>query len=118
MPNGECEAIEPENLKTPGGIWRTNVYDFPPTGTQVLFALLSRINHSCVPNVQKQRSRRTDEFVVTAVRNIREGEELCISYGVPEGSVNERRAWLDMKYKFVCHCEACDREIAGSTPLA
>merc|ERR1712039_690813 len=101
----------PENLKTPGGIMRTNSFAFETGGTEILFEHLSRINHSCMPNVVKQRYRRKGEFVefvVTATRDILAGEELFIDYGVPDGPVERRRAWLTMKYNFTCHCPACD----------
>ena len=64
-----------------------------------------------MPNVAKQRFRRDGEFVefaITAVRNISAGEEVVIDYGVPEGRGDVRRAWLKMKYNFICHCPAYD----------
>lgn len=103
-------SIEPENLKTPGGILRTNGFQVG-TGTEVLLEQISRINHSCTPNAVKQRFRFGDgfgDFALSAIRDIHVGEQLFIDYGVPHGSVETRRAWLQMKYNFVCHCKACD----------
>ena len=62
-----------ENFKMPGGIMRTNAFAFETGGTEVVFENLSRINHSCVPNVVKQWFRRDGkivEFAITVVRNI------------------------------------------------
>ena len=46
-------------------------------------APLARINHSCRPNCHHYHSGRTEEFVVRAVRDVSEGEELTISYMSP-----------------------------------
>ena len=85
---------------------RKNTSAFETGGTEVVFENLSRINHSCVPNVVKQRFRRDGEcveFAITAVRNISAGEEVFIDYGVPEGRGDVRKAWLKMKYNFTCY---------------
>ena len=44
---------------------------------------IARINHSCRPNCHHYHSGRTEEFVVRAVRDVSEGEELTISYMSP-----------------------------------
>lgn len=108
LSSGEVKAIEPINLKTPGGIWMTNAVESPGTGTQCIVTTLARINHSCVPNTRKLRSRSTGEWVLRATMNIRSGEELCISYGVGGGSASERRQLLERKWKFTCHCKSCE----------
>ena len=45
--------------------------------------IIARINHSCRPNCHHYHSGRTGEFVVRAVRDVSEGEELTISYMSP-----------------------------------
>ena len=65
-------------------------------------------NHSCAPNVQKQRSGRTWKF--WANRDILKDEELCISYlGGDERSLDdiERRAQLKETWGFECGCSKC-----------
>ena len=64
-------------------------------------------------NVIKQRfvcDGEFGEFVVTAMRDISAGDELFSDYVVPQASVDVKRAWLEMKYSFICQCPACDEE--------
>ncbi|KAK5761658.1 Histone-lysine N-methyltransferase set-6 [Elasticomyces elasticus] len=71
----------------------------------------SYFNHSCSPNVAKQRVGNAWRFWV--VDNVREGEQLCISYlGGDEKdlSVEERRARLAEVWGFVCECARCQSE--------
>jgi SET domain-containing protein len=51
---------------------------------------------------------KTGQFVITATRDVFAGEQLFIDYDVPRAPVNQRRAWLEIKYKFTCHCQACE----------
>eukprot|EP00931_Biecheleriopsis_adriatica_P054860 TRINITY_DN32326_c0_g1_i3.p1 TRINITY_DN32326_c0_g1~~TRINITY_DN32326_c0_g1_i3.p1 ORF type:complete len:311 (+),score=56.21 TRINITY_DN32326_c0_g1_i3:23-934(+) len=108
FPSGELTSIDAKNLRTPGGLWRTNAFESVGTGTQCVFEKLSRINHACVPNVRKLRSRATGEFVIFAKKDIKPGEELFIDYGVPPGDVEARRKHLEWKWNFTCHCQACE----------
>ena len=81
------KKIKPENLKTPGGVMRTNVFGSLPEETGVLFESVCRINHSCVPNLVLQQFRSDDgvvTFVPSTLRNIDAGEQLFIDYGVPD----------------------------------
>ena len=48
-----------------------------------LFPSIARINHSCRPNCHHYHSGKTGEFVVRAVEEVSEGEELTISYMSP-----------------------------------
>jgi SET and MYND domain-containing protein len=67
-------------------------------------------NHSCKPNVQKQRCGRTWKFL--AKRDIGTGEELCISYlGGDERDMStpERREKLKHIWGFECGCNRCGR---------
>ncbi|KAJ4386121.1 Histone-lysine N-methyltransferase set-6 [Gnomoniopsis smithogilvyi] len=73
----------------------------------------SYFNHGCEPNVLKQRVGRT--WVFKAEREIREGEELNISYlGAPGEektlTTRERRNRLEKTWGFVCICERCKRD--------
>lgn len=65
-------------------------------------------NHSCEPNVRKQRVGRAWEF--HAQRDAREGEQLCITYlGGDEDvlGVRERRNRLEKTWGFACQCGKC-----------
>ncbi|KAJ0124499.1 lysine methyltransferase SET5 [Diaporthe amygdali] len=72
-----------------------------------LFLITSRINHSCQPN---SRSMQTSDGhkVVTAIRNIEEGEELTLRYldhklfSRSEWQTETQRIW-----GFVCDCPGC-----------
>lgn len=68
-------------------------------------------NHSCSPNILKRRSGRTWTF--TTSRDVKEGEELCITYlggEEDELGVTERREMLWKAWKFVCGCTRCKLE--------
>ena len=116
-PAGETDkAVKAENLKSIGGILRTN--SFEDENRAKLFETLCRFNHACgaSANVTKIFDKSRTEagarcaYVMT-LRDIRRGEELCIDYivGSNESSLDTapRRAYLQMKYNFVCQCSKC-----------
>ncbi|KAF2860849.1 SET domain-containing protein [Piedraia hortae CBS 480.64] len=73
-----------------------------------VYPLASYFNHSCRPNVSKQRVGRG--WVFTAARPIAAGEECCISYiGGEEEELDTRarRAKLKQSWAFECACERC-----------
>ena len=114
LPDGQGKLIKIENLKTPGGIWRSNSFSWQDSlcssPSAVLFEKLSQLNHSCNSNVDKKRLGN-NTFAVFATRDISSGEELFIDYGVPRASAEIRRSWLKMKYNFICQCRACAEEV-------
>ncbi|ORX74191.1 SET domain-containing protein [Linderina pennispora] len=65
-------------------------------------------NHSCAPNVFKAREGRQIRFV--CLHDIRQGEEMFISYGSVFEDVGERRERLQQHYFFVCTCDRCVAE--------
>jgi hypothetical protein len=68
-------------------------------------------NHACSPNILKRRVGRTWTFVTS--REIKQGEELCITYlggEEEELGVRERREMLWKAWKFVCGCTRCKAE--------
>jgi len=92
--------------------------------------LLSKFNHSCAANVMVYRPQwtmssgwmsstelseeeRMTFLKVIPLRNLREGEELCISYHPPTSSVHERNAKYKRNYYFECQCKSCisDRKV-------
>lgn len=73
-----------------------------------LWPVASYWNHSCAPNVQKQRRGRMWKF--WASRNIARGEELCISYlggDERDDDLNERKKKLKGVWGFDCGCSKC-----------
>ncbi|KAI0355862.1 SET domain-containing protein [Trametes cingulata] len=72
-----------------------------------VFALGSRFNSSCEPNVSNYWDESRREIAFWAVRDIMEGEELLISYGEHFATRSERRARLKERFHFDCECVAC-----------
>ncbi|QIX00333.1 hypothetical protein AMS68_005850 [Peltaster fructicola] len=71
----------------------------------------SYFNHSCDPNIDKQRIGRGWHF--SAARDISQGEQLCISYlggDEKDMSVTERRTRLETVWGFICACQHCQAE--------
>ncbi len=71
------EARMKQVLKTVHNVVRTN--SFREEGHRVLYPTLSRINHSCQPNVWQQAG------AIFALRDIEDGEEICWCY--PQGVI-------------------------------
>ncbi|RPD54918.1 SET domain-containing protein [Lentinus tigrinus ALCF2SS1-7] len=105
----------------PLGIFKTNAL---PCGdhdeskgvaadTGGLFPLGSRFNSSCEPNITNYWDANGHQITFWAVRDIAEGEELCICYGTLLANRAERRAKLQSYFRFVCNCVACAREGAA-----
>lgn len=70
--------------------------------------IVSRMNHSCLPNTEYTQSDEDGLFKFWAVKNIAEGEEITLSY-VDEFEPYERRKQiLEERWKIVCDCDACD----------
>ena len=87
-------------------IWQANTFGD-------VFPLASRINHSCVPNINFAYNSLLEMETFNAVRDIAAGEELTIMYinGVSR-THTQRQAELD-KWGFTCTCPACDTTVPG-----
>ncbi|TFK90476.1 SET domain-containing protein [Polyporus arcularius HHB13444] len=69
---------------------------------------ICRVNHSCSPNARHSFDLRTNSFVLRAVRPIRKGEEVYISYlHNPATLRKDRQEELLRRYGFVCSCKYC-----------
>ncbi|KAK7900085.1 hypothetical protein LTR67_003831 [Exophiala xenobiotica] len=78
-------------------------------GGSAIGALASRINHSCVPNVQFCYNEGTNEMEFRAVRDIPGGKEVYSNYDKAVFEVKtKRRRKQQIYYGFVCKCEACE----------
>lgn len=75
----------------------------------------SFFNHACAPSVAKRRVGREWQFALE--KDVREGEEMCISYiGETElrsMDVEARRRTLKDSWGFECICTRCTDESAG-----
>lgn len=91
---------------------------------QGVFVTLSRMNHSCEPNVRLMPGMARHELVVYAARDIAAGEELCLCY-VERNSLpmlhflhfpTECRQHLLLRWGFRCACPRCSaREDSART---
>lgn len=82
---------------------------------QGVFLTLSRMNHSCEPNIRLMPGMSEHELVAYAARDIASGEELCLCY-VERNSLPmlhflhlpmECRQHLLLRWGFVCACPRC-----------
>lgn len=79
----------------------------------VVYELISRINHSCVPNavvaIDKAKEPNRGQARLIATCDILNGAEIFISYMAAEwhAGVTERTEQLK-HYRFTCACRACD----------
>lgn len=78
---------------------RTDVYLCP---------VFARINHACSPNCHPQISRATEQLTVHAVKDIKAGEQLFISYIDGAGAVRaDRDELLSCTHWVDCECPMC-----------
>ncbi|KAK7032043.1 hypothetical protein VNI00_013411 [Paramarasmius palmivorus] len=74
---------------------------------------VSKINHSCRPNVEPHWDSPTFSMHLRAVRDIKKGEELCFSY-ISDLLVPASSRQRDLRsYGFECTCEACSDAAAS-----
>ena len=101
------KSVRGRNLKTAGGIFRTNAYF--DGGSGYVFETLCRANHSCAPNCAKAMSDRGGRRVVDVrtLRAVPRGEEITVSYLKLDAPGAARRAYLREKYNFDCRCARC-----------
>ena len=91
---------------------------FTPLDGVAHYSTVSKMNHSCEPNVilvYKSRGWGRDHPLVAyvvALRDIQEGEELMISYIDSEDVSYEKRQAALANYGFVCECSKCEIENA------
>lgn len=72
-----------------------------------LFIAASRFNSSCRPNVNNTWNEATQTIRIHALRDITEGEELCLCYTSMMGTKAERQECTQRKFAFTCTCTAC-----------
>ncbi|KIW21293.1 hypothetical protein PV08_01873 [Exophiala spinifera] len=120
-------------------IMRSNTIELPtpihgPMGV-MLEPLVAKFNHSCEPNLAIHRpqftmksrwmkseslseDQRQTYFQLIPLRDIQQGEELCISYVVPTVAVDARRKKLLEDYLFECNCPRCKSDTEASAELS
>jgi hypothetical protein len=79
-----------------------------------LYSTQSKINHSCNPNAEITFPASNAVLAVVALRDIKENEEVSISY-LDEcqlsRSRHSRQKYLQENYLFLCECEKCESQI-------
>jgi len=77
-----------------------------------VYPMMAILNHSCDPSVVYSKPGKDATIVVTAVRDIAEGEEIFSSYlsEPQELSLEERRASLMAWLGTSCRCDRCLKE--------
>ncbi|ODV77390.1 uncharacterized protein CANTADRAFT_7864 [Suhomyces tanzawaensis NRRL Y-17324] len=100
-------SILGKNLSNAFGIW-SNVASETEDKEYFGFGVYpsaSYFNHSCAPGLKKARDHNRLNF--RTIRDIKEGEELCIDYGnYLDEDVHKRRKELS-EWFFDCGCEKC-----------
>jgi hypothetical protein len=100
------------------GIFHTNYIDVtPPKGKEIgcMYRYISRINHSCQPNVYWSYMHQEHTLKIVATRDLAPGEELLVDYCGHDDSWQgtERRDHLSLFYGFDCRCSICGHSQSG-----
>lgn len=81
-------------------------------GTAV-FAIASRISHSCTPNVEQHWDSNKSSARFVATRDIEEGEELTLAYVDVLCDTSTRRTRIKENFGFQCLCSRCTEDSAS-----
>lgn len=104
----DWQAAADGTAKTDKGIFATNAIFVSPEeeDTREVFPIVSRINHSCLPNIVVEREGlfAVNVFVL---RPIAVGEEFLMSYVDPQKPSEHRQAFLKDHFGFSCRCMLC-----------
>ena len=110
----DLKTLRKENCFNEMKIFQSNKFE---RYTEVLFFILSLINHSCAPNVEEsylpdvtEDQEIVDEYELRAVRDISKGEEITIFYLPKSGTIvprEVRQIYLKAKFGFDCKCSVC-----------
>lgn len=90
------------------GIFKTNALPCgagSPVGA--VYPTICLINHTCIPNAHNSWNSKTRLETIHAIREIKAGEEITISYA--EGPAHKRLMKLRDAFGFECRCELCSR---------
>lgn len=95
--------------------WKiVNNFSEGPRSSKIVYYTHSRFNHSCIPNVCLDTITPRDEGEGTpciAIRNIHEGEELCVSYlantALFRTRAERQQALRSPGADFSCSCPVC-----------
>jgi len=92
------------------GIYKTNCFGLgKSTSSSAIFLVLSRANHSCVPNCERWWNTERKVETLHALRDINQDEELTIEYSADMVFKRRgvRQARVQKIWRFTCQCECC-----------
>jgi hypothetical protein len=78
-----------------------------------LFPEVARINHACRPNAHARFIPKTLLMEIKALRDIKPGEEISISYGKVDMKHLDRQKLYKEGWGFTCTCELCAADAYG-----
>ena len=76
----------------------------------IMDPLFNMFNHSCIPNASYRYEGGGTAMTVRALRHIKKGEEICISYVEPRMPEKEKKDELWKRVGGLCDCPRCKRE--------
>ncbi|KAH7127399.1 hypothetical protein EDB81DRAFT_907673 [Dactylonectria macrodidyma] len=113
LPKSEQQEFLLLHNKFPGklpfyGIMRTNsLCCGPGSDIGAVYATISLINHSCLPNSHGSWNRQQGHETVHAIRDIVCGEEITLAYTAEDLPSRPRQAVLKESFGFDCYCVVC-----------
>ena len=75
-----------------------------------LFVSASYVNHSCDPNAQRYQNKNSCNTTIRALREIKQNEEITISYIDNSAPFHVRNEILSTGYFFTCDCIKCKNQ--------
>jgi import receptor subunit TOM20 len=70
-----------------------------------LYHIASYLSHSCEPNCEVKFDG--NKLSLVACRDLKEGEEVVVSFAPAGLGAKKRRNLIKEKYRFVCKCSGC-----------
>ncbi|KAI0430333.1 hypothetical protein F5Y09DRAFT_230716 [Xylaria sp. FL1042] len=111
----EIDGLDPQSISRGvmanimiNAIPLTSVFDAVPLG-MAFDPLISSANHSCDPNAHLVFNQPRQE--IRALRKIKAGEEIFVSYTDPTNPFGVRQAALQEYYYFTCRCTKCEKGV-------
>jgi tetratricopeptide (TPR) repeat protein len=74
------------------------------------FTIHNSMNHNCSPNTTGMSNKRDHTISVVAIKDIKKGDELSLSYIDETQDVIVRNKLLMDQYLFECNCERCQKD--------
>ncbi|KAF9346707.1 hypothetical protein BGX26_001788, partial [Mortierella sp. AD094] len=98
-----------EEMTEVAGIIKTNALPLGENSENGgVYRVISRINHSCAPNVRHNWNPRTEKEYIRAMEDIPAGSEILTDYILPLLTREERQKMLLQDFRFTCQCRICD----------